>query len=55
MQEIQETGLQSLGWEDPLEEGMTAHFIILAWIVPWTEGAWRAAVPSIAKSWTPLN
>ena len=28
--------VQSLGWEDPLEEG-TAHFSILAWRVPWTE------------------
>ena len=31
-----ETWVQSLGWEDPLEEG-TAHSSILAWRVPWTE------------------
>ena len=34
MQEIQ---VRSLGWEDPLEEGMATHFSILAWRIPWTE------------------
>ena len=34
---MQETWVQSLGWEDPLEEGMATHFSILAWRVPWTE------------------
>ena len=29
--------LQSLGWEDPLEEGMVTHSSILAWGIPWTE------------------
>ena len=28
---------QSLGWEDPLEEGMVTHSSILAWRIPWTE------------------
>ena len=28
---------QSLGWEDPLEEGMATHSSILAWRIPWTE------------------
>ena len=27
----------SLGWEDPLEEGMATHSSILAWGIPWTE------------------
>ena len=27
----------SLGWEDPLEEGMATHFSILTWRMPWTE------------------
>ena len=27
----------SLGWEDPLEEGLATHSSILAWIIPWTE------------------
>ena len=34
---IQETQVQSLGWEDPLEEEMTTHSSILAWGIPWTE------------------
>ena len=34
---VQETWVQSLGWEDPLEKGMATHSSILAWIVPWTE------------------
>ena len=37
MQELQETWVQSLGWEDPLEKDMATHFSILAWKVPWTE------------------
>ena len=28
--------VQSLGWEDPLEEGMATHTSILAWRIPWT-------------------
>ena len=32
-----ETWVQSLGWEDPLEKGMTTHSSILAWRIPWTE------------------
>ena len=34
---MQETQVQSLGWKDPLEKGMTTHFSILAWRIPWTE------------------
>ena len=34
---MQETQVQSLSWEDPLEEEMAAHFSILAWRIPWTE------------------
>ena len=34
---MQETGVQSLGQEDPLEKGMATHFSILAWRIPWTE------------------
>ena len=29
--------VQSLGWEDPLEEGMTTHYSVLAWRILWTE------------------
>ena len=35
-----ETWIQSLGWEDPLEEGMTTHSSILAWRIPMDRGAW---------------
>ena len=34
---IQETQVQSLGWEDPPEKGMATHSSILAWRIPWTE------------------
>ena len=34
---MQETWVQSLGREDPLEKGMTTHSSILAWRIPWTE------------------
>ena len=37
IQETQETQVQSLGQEDPLEEAVTAHSSILAWRIPWTE------------------
>ena len=37
MQEIQEMQVQSLGQEDPLEEGMATHSSILAWRISWTE------------------
>ena len=32
-----EMQVQSLGWEDPLEEGMAIHSSIFAWRIPWTE------------------
>ena len=37
---IQETWIRSLGWEDPLEEGMATHSSILAWRIPKDRGAW---------------
>ena len=36
MPEPQETGVPSLGWEDPLEKVMATHSSILAWRIPWT-------------------
>ena len=42
--------VQSLGQEDPLEEGMTVHSSILACRIPMDRGAWWAAVPGVAKS-----
>ena len=37
MQQLQETRVRSLDWEDPLEEEMATHSSILAWKIPWTE------------------
>ena len=37
LSEVQETWVQSLGWEDPLEGGMETHSSILAWRIPWKE------------------
>ena len=37
----QKTRVQSLGWEVPLEKGMTIHSSILAWRIPWTENPGR--------------
>ena len=52
---LQETRVRSLGWEDPLEEGMATHSSILAWRIPMDRGAWRAAVRGVPKSWTQLS
>ena len=41
MQERQETQVQSLGREDPLEEDVATHSSILAWEISWTEGPGR--------------
>ena len=47
---MQETWVQSLGQEDPLEEGMATHSSILAWRIPVDRGAWQAAVLEVVKS-----
>ena len=41
---MQETCIQSLDWEDPLEKGIASHSSILAWRIPWTEepGGWQS-------------
>ena len=49
---MQETQVQSLGGEDPLEEEMATHSSILAWRIPWTERIWGATVHRVAKSQT---
>ena len=45
---MQETWIQSLGWEDPLETGMAPHSNNLAWRIART-GAWRAAVRGVMR------
>ena len=52
---LQETRVRSLGWEDPLEEGMATHSSTVAWRIPMDRGAWRAAVHGVAKSQTGLS
>ena len=37
MQEMQDTRVLPLGWEDPLEKEMAIHFSIFSWEIPWTE------------------
>ena len=50
-----ETWIQSLGWEDPLEEDMATHSSILAWKIPMDRGSWQVRVHRIAKIWTRLS
>ena len=52
---MRETGVRSLGWEDPLEEDLGTHSIILVWRIPMDRGAWQAAVHRVAKSGTRLS
>ena len=52
---MQETRAQSLGQEDPLEEGTATHSNNLAWTIPMDRGAWWATVHGVAKSLTGLN
>ena len=47
--------VQSLGWEDALEEGLATHSSVLAWRIPMDRGAWRARVRGVAKSQTRLK
>ena len=52
---MRETWVWSLGWEDPLEEGMATHFSMLPWRIPMDRGAWLATVHRVTKSWTKLS
>ena len=47
-----ETWVQSLGSEDPLEEGMATHSSILGWRIPMDRGAWWAIVHGVSKNQT---
>ena len=55
VQEMQEVLVRSLGWEDPLEEGMATHFSILAWRIPKDSEAWQAMGPWVTRNWTRLS
>ena len=50
-----ETWVQSLGWEDPLEEGMATHSSVLAWRIPMDRRVWWATVHGVTKSLTQLS
>ena len=52
MQEIQ---VESLGWEDPLEEEMATHSSVLAWKISRIRGPWQATVQRVAVGWTGLS
>ena len=49
---MHKTWVRSLGWEDPLEEGMETHSSILAWRIPIDRGAWWAPAHGVTKSQT---
>ena len=46
---MQKSWVQSLGQEDALEKGMAALSSILAWEIPWTEGAWQATIHEVTR------
>ena len=50
-----ETWVRSLGWEDPVEEGMATRSSVLAWRISMERGAWWAGVYGVTKSWTRLS
>ena len=52
---MQETQVQSLGWEDSLEEEMATHSSILVWEIPWTQEPGRLQSMGLQKSWTWLS
>ena len=52
---MQETQVQSLGQEDPLEKRMTTHSSILAWRIPWAEEPGKLQSCGVAKIWTRLS
>ena len=49
---MQETWIQSLGQEDPLQKGMATHSNILAWRIPWREEPGELQFMWSKKSWT---
>ena len=55
IQELQEAWIQSLGEEDPLEEGKATHSCIPAWTIPWTEEPGGLQLMGSQKSQTQLG
>ena len=54
MKEMKEIWVQTLGWDDPLEEGTATHSSILAWRIPWTEEPGGLQFKR-SQSWTRLK
>ena len=52
---MEEMRVQSLAWEDPLEQEMATHSSIPAWRIPWTEEPGRLQSLGSQKSWTRLK
>ena len=52
---MQENWVRSLGWEDPLEEGIATHSSVLAGRIPMDRGAWWATVHGVTKGQTRLS
>ena len=52
---MQETQVQSLGQEGPIEKAMATHSSILAWKIPWTEEPGRLQSMAVTKNWTRLR
>ena len=51
---MRETGVQFLGWEDPLEKRMAIHSSVLAWRIPWTEEPGELQSMGL-QTWTQLS
>ena len=52
---VREAWVRSLGWEDPLEEGMATNCSILVWRILMDRGAWLTAAHGVTKCWTRLS
>ena len=52
---IPEIWVRSLGWADPLEEGMAIHSSIFTWRIPMDRGVLQATVHGVTKSWIQLS
>ena len=52
---VKETGVLSLGWEDPLEKGMAVHSSVLVWRIPMDRGYWRPTDHGVTTSQTLLS
>ena len=52
---VQETQIQSLRWEDPLEKEIATHSRTLEWEIPWTEKPGGLQSMRVSKSWTQMS